>query len=104
VTVFGSHLLGGGLTIVSIKACDTAVELVSADYNIIISVANHFSAMVACKINFISNSGAVNTGASWSYITVAGQFGILVTITGKLMFGGAENVSTVSLAGIMAVI
>jgi hypothetical protein len=42
VTVFGSRLLSGGLRIVSIKACGTTVELVSADYNTIISVANHF--------------------------------------------------------------
>jgi hypothetical protein len=52
----------------------------------------------------IFNFGAVNTGANWFYIPVTGQLGILVTITGKLMFGGAENIPTVSLAGIMAVI
>jgi hypothetical protein len=60
--------------------------------------------MAACKINFVSSFGAVNSGANWSNISVTGQFGILVTITGELMFGGAENVSTVSVVGIMAVI
>ena len=115
VTIRGTGLLAGGLTISAMNFSDVAVDNITSQSNteIVTSVASFNAASTtAGDIVYTLNTGAeVTIPASWSYVTpgeitsvdpASGNRGTIVTITGRNMLGGGTQASTVYLNSVQA--
>ncbi|EGD78400.1 hypothetical protein PTSG_12890, partial [Salpingoeca rosetta] len=114
ITVSGSHLLGGGTTVVAARIGDDAAErvLFANDSRVVFKAGNADTPSANRTVLLTADTGAfVSVSSAFSYITPAsvlsvspssGTQGTRVTISGQRLFSDGSYLTEVLLAGVRA--
>jgi len=111
VTLTGSGMLGGGLSVGSLTLAGTAVqEVIAANDSTIIVRAAANSTQTSGNAVLTADTGAVVTKVdSWTYLPASaiatvvpnqGQFGTIATVSGSSLRGGSSTVVAATLGGV----
>ncbi|MAE46192.1 MAG: hypothetical protein CMJ86_04790, partial [Planctomycetes bacterium] len=113
-TIYGSDLRGHGSEVISVTLAGVAADIVVETNFFVRVVAGAGDAGESGDIVFVSDSGAVvSKSDAWTYVAEAnitgvspeaGASGIVVIINGTNLLSGAEEITSVTLAGVAATI
>ena len=113
VTVLGIDLCGGGAKVVKVTLANYEATIEdNSECGVVVVTARDFGSNAVGDVQATSDTGSrVTLKAAWTYIAegeitavtpAAGQGNTRVTITGKSLFGGADDVKFVTFSGVGA--